>query len=61
MTADKRFVIGPLRRAPEVVVASACSGHGFMFAAAVGVGLSVLESGGDRRDLVLISTSRREF
>jgi monomeric sarcosine oxidase len=61
MTADKRFVIGPLRRAPEVVVASACSGHGFKFAPAVGEALADLATGGDRRDLDFISTSRREI
>ncbi|GAA1682357.1 N-methyl-L-tryptophan oxidase [Microbacterium lacus] len=59
MTADKRFVIGPLRRAPEVVVASACSGHGFKFGPAVGEALADLATGAERRDLDFISTSRR--
>ncbi|MDF2580088.1 MAG: hypothetical protein K0S49_1667 [Microbacterium sp.] len=61
MTADKRFVIGPLRRAPEVVVASACSGHGFKFGPAVGEALADLATGVDREDLDFISTSRREL
>lgn len=61
MTADKRFVIGPLRRAPEVVVASACSGHGFKFGPVVGEALADLATGVDRHDLDFISTSRREL
>jgi monomeric sarcosine oxidase len=61
MTADKRFVIGPLRRAPEVVVASACSGHGFKFGPAIGEALADLATGADRHDLDFISTSRREI
>ncbi len=61
MTADKRFVIGPLRRAPEVVVASACSGHGFKFGPAIGEALADLATGVDRHDLDFISTSRREI
>lgn len=61
MTADKRFVIGPLRRAPEVVVASACSGHGFKFGPAVGAALADLATGLERHDLDFISTSRREL
>lgn len=61
MTADRRFVIGPLRRAPEVVVASACSGHGFKFGPAIGQALADLATGVDRHDLDFISTSRREL
>lgn len=61
MTSDKRFVIGALRRAPEVVVASACSGHGFKFGPAVGDALADLATGVDRHDLDFISTSRREL
>lgn len=61
MTADKRFVIGPLRSAPEVVVASACSGHGFKFGPAIGEALADLATGVDRPDLAFISTSRREI
>ncbi len=35
-TADERFVVGPLPGRPEVLVASACSGHGFKFGNLVG-------------------------
>ncbi|WP_345801639.1 N-methyl-L-tryptophan oxidase [Microbacterium sp. AZCO] len=61
MTADKRFVLGPLGRAPEVIVASACSGHGFKFGPAVGEALADLATGVARDDLAFISTSRRGF
>ncbi|MET0829464.1 MAG: FAD-dependent oxidoreductase [Microbacterium sp.] len=61
MTADKRFVIGPLGRAPEVIVASACSGHGFKFGPAIGEALADLATGVVRDDLDFISTSRREL
>ncbi|MCC2032499.1 N-methyl-L-tryptophan oxidase [Microbacterium allomyrinae] len=61
MTADKRFVLGPLHRAPEVIVASACSGHGFKFGPAIGEALADLATGKARDDLAFISTSRREL
>lgn len=61
MTSDKRFVIGPLSRAPEVIIASACSGHGFKFAPAVGEALADLATGVAREDLDFISTARREI
>jgi sarcosine oxidase len=35
-TADERFVVGPLPDRPNVIVASACSGHGFKFSNLVG-------------------------
>ncbi|MEY4070236.1 MAG: hypothetical protein RL721_850, partial [Candidatus Eisenbacteria bacterium] len=35
-TPDERFVVGPLPGAPAVVVASACSGHGFKFGPLMG-------------------------
>src|SRR5699024_3579442 len=59
MAADMRFIIGALRRAPEVVVGAACSGHGFKFAPAVGEALADLATGVAREDLDFISTSRR--
>ncbi|SHK96964.1 sarcosine oxidase [Pseudonocardia thermophila] len=59
MTADKRFVVGPLRGAPEVIVASACSGHGFKFAPALGELLADLATGIDRPDAEFVSTRRR--
>lgn len=61
MTADKRFVIGSLGRAPEVIIASACSGHGFKFGPAVGEALADLATDLPREDLAFISTARREF
>ena len=33
---DMDFALGPLDGLPEVVVVSACSGHGFKFASAIG-------------------------
>lgn len=35
-TPDKHFAIGPLPWMPEVILAAACSGHGFKFAPAIG-------------------------
>jgi sarcosine oxidase len=47
-TADHHFAIGALATAPGIIVASACSGHGFKFAPALGEHLAQLagESGG---------------
>jgi glycine/D-amino acid oxidase-like deaminating enzyme len=59
MTADRRFVLGPLAEAPEVVVVSACSGHGFKFGAAIGEAAADLSDGVDRPDLDFVSTARR--
>ena len=59
MTADKRFILGPLTDAPEVVVVSACSGHGFKFGPAVGDAAADLALGVERPDLDFISTTRR--
>ncbi|MGA1837417.1 N-methyl-L-tryptophan oxidase [Herbiconiux sp. 11R-BC] len=59
MTADKRFVIGPLASSPGVVVVSACSGHGFKFAPAVGEAAADLADGMARDDLDFVSTARR--
>lgn len=59
MTADKRFVVGALESAPEVVVAAACSGHGFKFAPAIGDAVADLVEGVERPDLDFVSTSRR--
>ncbi|WP_162893136.1 N-methyl-L-tryptophan oxidase [Microbacterium halotolerans] len=61
MTADRRFIIGPLRRAPQVIVASACSGHGFKFGPAIGEALADIATGVMRDDLAFISTTRREL
>ncbi|SDZ42028.1 N-methyl-L-tryptophan oxidase [Herbiconiux ginsengi] len=59
MTADKRFVIGPLAESPAVIAVSACSGHGFKFGAAVGDAVADLVEGIPRPDLDFISTARR--
>nr|WP_243843586.1 N-methyl-L-tryptophan oxidase [Microbacterium endophyticum] len=59
MTEDKRFIIGPLADAPDVVVVSACSGHGFKFGGAVGNAVADIVEGTPREDLDFISTSRR--
>ncbi|WP_432537154.1 FAD-dependent oxidoreductase [Kineococcus arenarius] len=59
MTEDKRFVLGALPHAPEVVVASACSGHGFKFGPAVGEAVADLCQDVPRPDLEFIGTDRR--
>lgn len=41
-TSDHHFAIGPLANAPSVILASACSGHGFKFAPALGEHLAKL-------------------
>ncbi|GAA1687890.1 N-methyl-L-tryptophan oxidase [Microbacterium sediminicola] len=59
MTDDKRFIVGALPDAPEVIVASACSGHGFKFGPAIGEALADLAVGIERPDLDFISVARR--
>lgn len=59
-TPDKRFVVGPVPELPQVLVASACSGHGFKFAPALGEALADLAVGTARPDLDFISTTRLE-
>ncbi|MFG6477243.1 N-methyl-L-tryptophan oxidase [Microbacterium sp. P06] len=59
MTEDKRFILGPLAAAPEVIAVSACSGHGFKFGAAVGEAVADLHEGVPRPDLDFVSTARR--
>lgn len=44
-TADQHFAIGPLPWAPNVVLAAACSGHGFKFAPAIGEAVSQMVRG----------------
>ncbi|HQX11039.1 MAG TPA: N-methyl-L-tryptophan oxidase [Thermoflexales bacterium] len=41
-TADHNFLIGPLPSAPDIIVGSPCSGHGFKFAIGVGRALADL-------------------
>ncbi|MFL5994350.1 MAG: N-methyl-L-tryptophan oxidase [Streptomyces sp.] len=57
-TADRRFVVGEVPRAPRVLVASACSGHGFKFAPAIGEALADLVCGTARPDLGFLSPAR---
>lgn len=53
-TPDQNFILDVHPRHPQVVLASACSGHGFKFAPAVGAVLAdfALE-GGTRHDISL--------
>lgn len=44
-TADQHFAIGPLPWAPNVILAAACSGHGFKFAPAIGEAVSQMARG----------------
>lgn len=46
---DGHFVIGSLPGEPGVVIASACSGHGFKFATAIGEALADLATTGQTR------------
>ncbi|MET7399676.1 FAD-dependent oxidoreductase [Dactylosporangium sp. NPDC005572] len=59
MTADRRFVLGRLPWAPQVIVAAACSGHGFKFGPAIGAAVADLCGGDDRRDLDFVGVDRR--
>ncbi|OLM30083.1 Cysteine desulfurase [Pseudonocardia sp. Ae717_Ps2] len=59
MTTDRRFVIGRLPATPQVVVAAACSGHGFKFGPAVGEAAADLCEGIDRPDLDFVGVTRR--
>jgi sarcosine oxidase len=58
MTPDKRFVLGPLPDRPEVIFASACSGHGFKFGPAIGEAIADLVEDIDRPDLDFLSPAR---
>jgi sarcosine oxidase len=48
-TADRHFVIGPHPANEQIILASACSGHGFKFAGALGEVLADLVTGGTSR------------
>jgi monomeric sarcosine oxidase len=58
MTQDRRFAVGPLPDTPQVIVASACSGHGFKFAPVIGAALADLVGGRPRPDLEFLSLAR---
>jgi sarcosine oxidase len=44
-TPDQHFAIGPLPSAPNVILAAACSGHGFKFATAIGEAVAGMAMG----------------
>jgi sarcosine oxidase len=46
-TPDHHFVLGPHPAEPRVIIASACSGHGFKFASAIGEVLADLATTGE--------------
>jgi sarcosine oxidase len=50
-TSDGHFFIAPHSRHEDVLIVSACSGHGFKFASAIGEGVSDLLMGVSRPDL----------
>ncbi|MGI5127871.1 N-methyl-L-tryptophan oxidase [Pseudonocardia sp. CA-107938] len=58
MTPDRRFLVGPVPGRPGVLVASACSGHGFKFAPAIGAALADLACGTRRPDLRFVDPAR---
>jgi sarcosine oxidase len=58
MTPDKRFVVGALPWASSVIVAAACSGHGFKFGPAIGDAVSDLVRGVARPDLDFLAVDR---
>ncbi|MEU1168808.1 FAD-dependent oxidoreductase, partial [Streptomyces sp. NPDC005921] len=58
MTADRRFLVGEVPGAPQALVASACSGHGFKFGPAIGAALADLVCGLPRPDLGFLSPAR---
>jgi cysteine desulfurase / selenocysteine lyase len=51
MAPRNRFAVGPLPGLPQVLVAAACSGHGFKFGPAIGEALADLAHGVTRPDL----------
>lgn len=58
MTPDKRFIVGPVPGAPGVIVAAACSGHGFKFGPAIGEAVADLVDAIDRPDLDFLRVDR---
>jgi len=47
VTPDRHFIVDRLPHAPQIVVASPCSGHGFKFAPVLGEALADLATGGE--------------
>lgn len=58
MTPDKRFVLGARPGETDVIIAAACSGHGFKFGPAIGEAVADLAEGIDRSDLDFLAPSR---
>jgi glycine/D-amino acid oxidase-like deaminating enzyme len=58
MTPDKRFLIGAVAEHAGVIVAAACSGHGFKFGPAVGEAVADLVEGIERPDLDFLRPDR---
>jgi sarcosine oxidase len=57
-TPDGHFFIAPHQQHEQVLVVSACSGHGFKFASAIGEAIADLLTGQPRRDLAPFGPSR---
>jgi monomeric sarcosine oxidase len=55
MAPGNRFAVGALPGRPQVLVAAACSGHGFKFGPAIGAALADLAAGKRRPDLDFLS------
>ncbi len=59
-TIDEHFIIDRAPASPEVLLVSACSGHGFKFASVVGeVGADLLQHGTTAHDIELFQLARR--
>jgi sarcosine oxidase len=58
MTPDGDFIIDRLPGAPQIVVASPCSGHGFKFAPAIGDILADLATGATAHDISRFALAR---
>ncbi|MFL5614470.1 MAG: N-methyl-L-tryptophan oxidase [Gemmatimonadaceae bacterium] len=57
-TPDGHFLVSPHARHDDVLVVSACSGHGFKFASAIGEGVADLMMGVERQDLLPFGRQR---
>jgi sarcosine oxidase len=58
-TPDSHFVLGPLASDPRVILVSACSGHGFKFASAIGeIAADLATTGSSTFDISVFSPDR---
>jgi sarcosine oxidase len=58
-TSDEHFIIDRLPGAPEVLVVSACSGHGFKFCSVIGeIVADLVTRGGTTQDISLFGLGR---